>query len=129
MSRPLIGRTASDCHSRNFQKEPEPPGNRWFSGVETDAPDTFETHVADGVGVGADVSIPKTKLSLKICSPAPETVAGMLLEAMWRRMPPPPPGTLLDEMQVTARRLQHQTRSPRPSGRQMAKELLLGRSK
>jgi len=43
-------------------------GIDWFSSIEINPLDTIETYVADGFGVGLSVSIPKTKMSLKVLS-------------------------------------------------------------
>ncbi|HXC99251.1 MAG TPA: hypothetical protein VN048_07910 [Verrucomicrobiae bacterium] len=40
----------------------------WFPGIEINPLGTVETYVADGFGVGFRVSIPKTKMSLKVLS-------------------------------------------------------------
>jgi hypothetical protein len=56
----------------------------WFPSIEINLVDTFETHVADGFGGGLCVSIPKTKMSLKVRSPALKGLAPVVLGALWR---------------------------------------------
>jgi hypothetical protein len=100
-----------------------------FPSTKIDSLDTIETYVADGFGVGLGVSIPKTKMSLKILSFVLKGFAPVVPGALWRGKHSPPLRTLLDELQVTAHRLRHSSRSAGSLGREMAKELLLGTRK
>jgi hypothetical protein len=78
-----------------------------FSSIEINPLNTIETYVADGFCVGLNVSIPKTKLSPKVRSPALKAFAPAVPSAVGRGKPSSPMRTLLDELQVTTPRLRH----------------------
>jgi DNA-binding transcriptional LysR family regulator len=105
ISEPLLCLPATEAISRNFQRGLNRLGIDWFPSIEISSLDTIETYVADGFGVGLSVSIPKTKMSPKVRSLALKGFAPVVLGALWRGKPSPPLRTLLDELQVTARRL------------------------
>ena len=107
ISEPLLCRPASDAISRNVQLGLNRLGIDWFPSIEINSLDTIETYVADGFGVGLSVSIPKTKLSPKVRSPALKAFAPVVPGAVGRGKPSPPLRTLLDELQAAAHGLGH----------------------
>jgi DNA-binding transcriptional LysR family regulator len=106
IAEPLICLPASETMCKNFQQGLHRLGVDWFPGIEVSSVDMIETYVANGFGIGLSVSIPKTKLSPKVCPVALSGFAPVILGALWRGRPTPPIRAVLEEMQARARYLQ-----------------------
>ena len=76
ISEPWLCLPPTEAISRNFQQSLNRFKIDWFPSIET--------YVADGFGVGLSVSIPKTKMSLKILSFVLKGLAPVVLGALWR---------------------------------------------
>ena len=105
---PLIGFPANEVISRNFQQGLAKRGVEWFPSIEVSAISTVETYVANGFGFGLAVSIPKTKLSLKVRSFSLPDFPPVVIGAVWRGKPGILVKAMLDEIQARVEKLRRQ---------------------
>lgn len=102
---PLICLPASEAICKNFQAGLAKIEVDWFPSVEVSSMDLIETYVADGLGVGLAVAIPKSNLSPKIRAiPLPD-FAPIVMGALWRGKTSPLLQMLLEELKSRAKQL------------------------
>lgn len=102
---PLICFPPGEPLAKSFQRKLGELGVDWFPSIEASSADLIETYVANGLGIGVSVAIPK--------KPLPPTVRALPLNgfppvtigASWRGRKTPLLQTFLDELQLRASKL------------------------
>lgn len=102
---PLICLPQTESLCRRFQQKLNDLGVDWFPSIEASSADLVETYVANGLGIGMSVAIPKKEphpnvrvLPLKGFPPA-------VIGALWRGRTTPLLGAFLDEIKLRAKNL------------------------
>lgn len=98
----LICLPASEAICKNFQSGLAKIGVDWFPGIEVSSTDLIETYVANGLGVGLAVVVPKSDLSPKIRAIPLLNFAPIVMGALWRGKTSPMLQTLLSELKSRA---------------------------
>ncbi len=102
---PLICLPQAEFLCKHFQQKLGELGVDWFPSIEASSVDLIETYVANGLGIGVSVMIPKKTLPGNVrvlpLSDFPPVVIG----ALWRGRKTPLLETFLDEVKLRARRL------------------------
>ena len=102
---PLICLPPETPISKNFQKKLGELGVDWFPGIEASSVDLIETYVANGLGIGVSVAIPKKKLPGNVrCVPLPG-FSPVMIGAMWRGHMTPLLEAFLDEVKSRAKQI------------------------
>jgi DNA-binding transcriptional LysR family regulator len=102
---PLICLPPGELLCKNFQQRLNELGVDWFPSLEASSADLIETYVANGLGIGVSVAIPKkTPLPNVRALPLPG-FPPVVIGAMWRGRTTPLLQTFLSEMQTRAQRL------------------------
>lgn len=102
---PLICLPPGELLCKNFQQKLSDIGVDWFPSLEASSADLIETYVANGLGIGVSVAIPKkTPLPNVRVVPLPG-FPPVVIGAMWRCRTTPLLQTVLSEMQTRAQRL------------------------
>jgi DNA-binding transcriptional LysR family regulator len=102
---PLICLPPGELLCKNFQQKLSDIGVDWFPSLEASSADLIETYVANGLGIGVSVAIPKkTPLPNVRILPLPG-FPPVVIGAMWRGRTTPLLQTFLSEMQTRAQRL------------------------
>ena len=102
---PLICLPPTESLCRNFQQKLNELGVDWFPSIEASSVDLIETYVANGLGIGLSVAIPKK-------APPPNVrvlpLAGFppaIIGAMWRGRKTPLLEAFIEEMKLRAKEL------------------------
>jgi DNA-binding transcriptional LysR family regulator len=102
---PLICLPPNELLCKQFQQKLGEMSVDWFPSLEASSADLIETYVANGLGVGVSVAIPKkaplTNVRVLPLPGFPPVIIG----AMWRGRTTPLLQTFLSEMQTRAQRL------------------------
>lgn len=102
---PLICLPPGELLCKNFQQKLTEIGVDWFPSLEASSADLIETYVANGLGIGVSVAIPK-KAPLPNVRVVPlPGFPPVVIGAMWRGRTTPLLQTVLSEMQTRAQRL------------------------
>ncbi len=102
---PLICLPPGELLCKNFQQKLGEVGVDWFPSLEASSADLIETYVANGLGIGVSVAIPKkTPLPNVRVLPLPG-FPPVVIGVMWRGRTTPLLQTFLSEMQTRAQRL------------------------
>jgi DNA-binding transcriptional LysR family regulator len=102
---PLICLPAGESFSKNFQHQLHALGVDWFPGIEASSVDLIETYVANGLGIGVSVAIPKEKLPPNVRALPLPGFPPVIVGAMWRGRRTPLIEMFLAELQSRARQL------------------------
>jgi DNA-binding transcriptional LysR family regulator len=101
----LICLPAGETLSKNFQAQLSRLGVEWFPTIEASSTDLIEIYVANGLGIGLSVALPKNSLSPKVRAlPLPE-FRPALIGAMWRGKMTPLLAAFMEEAKLRAREL------------------------
>jgi DNA-binding transcriptional LysR family regulator len=102
---PLICFPAGEPLGKSFQKKLGELGVDWFPSIEASSADLIETYVANGLGIGVSVTIPKKSPPPTVHALALEGFPPVTIGALWRGRKTPLLQTFLDELQMRATRL------------------------
>jgi DNA-binding transcriptional LysR family regulator len=82
-------------------------GVDWFPGIEVSSIDLIETYVANGLGIGLSVLVPRPVLPQNVRTlPLPKSdFAPVVVGALWRGKTSSLLQAFLDELQRTAKRV------------------------
>jgi DNA-binding transcriptional LysR family regulator len=99
---PLICFPPGEPLGKNFQQKLGELGVDWFPSIEASSADLIETYVANGLGIGVSVAIPRKPLPSKVRALALDGFPPVTIGALWRGRKTPLLQTFLDELQVRA---------------------------
>jgi DNA-binding transcriptional LysR family regulator len=102
---PLICFPPGEPLGKSFQQKLRELGVDWFPSIEASSADLIETYVANGLGIGVSVAIPKKSLPPKVRALALDGFPPVTIGALWRGRKTPLLQTFLDEVQARARHL------------------------
>jgi DNA-binding transcriptional LysR family regulator len=102
---PLVCFPPGEPLGKIFQKKLGELGVDWFPGIEASSADLIETYVANGLGIGVSVAIPKKPLPATVRMLPLDNFPPVTIGALWRGRKTPLLQTFLDELQVRASRL------------------------
>ncbi|MEJ0091842.1 MAG: LysR family transcriptional regulator [Limisphaerales bacterium] len=102
---PLICFPPGEPIGKGFQQKLGELGVDWFPSIEASSADLIETYVANGLGIGVSVAIPKKNLPPKVRALALDDFPSVTIGALWRGRKSPLLQAFLDELQVRASRL------------------------
>jgi DNA-binding transcriptional LysR family regulator len=91
--------------SKNFQQKLGDLGVDWFPGIEASSVDLVETYVANGLGIGLSVAIPKKALPANMRALPLRGFPPVVIGAMWRGRTTPLLAAFLEEMKLRAKQL------------------------
>jgi DNA-binding transcriptional LysR family regulator len=77
----------------------------WFPSIEASSVDLVEAYVANGLGIGLSVAIPKKTLAPNVCALPLRGFPPVAVGAMWRGRTTPLLQAFLEEMKSRARQL------------------------
>lgn len=105
IAEPLICLPPGELICKQFQQKLTELGVDWFPSIEASSADLVETYVANGLGVGVSVDIPK-KLHADnvVVLPLPD-FPPVIIGAMWRGRTTQLLQVFLNEFQARAKRL------------------------
>jgi DNA-binding transcriptional LysR family regulator len=90
---------------KNFQAELGRLGVDWFPSIEASSADLIETYVANGLGIGVSVAIPKKPLPPNVRALPLRGFPPVVIGAMWRGRTTPLLEAFLEEMKLRAKEL------------------------
>jgi DNA-binding transcriptional LysR family regulator len=90
---------------KNFQKKLGELGVDWFPGIEASSVDLVESYVANGLGIGLSVAIPKKALPSSVRALPLPGFPPVVIGAMWRGRTTPLRQAFLEEMKSRAKQL------------------------
>ena len=90
---------------KNFQQKLVELGVDWFPNIEASSVDLIETYVANGLGIGVSVAIPKKMLPPNVRALPLRGFPPVVVGAMWRGRMTPLMQAFLEEMKLSAQRL------------------------
>jgi DNA-binding transcriptional LysR family regulator len=102
---PLISLPAAESIPRIFQEQLRRRGVDWFPSIEASSADLIEAYVANGLGIGLSVAIPKKPLPAKVCALPLNDFPPVVIGALWRGRKTPLLETFLQEVKLRARQL------------------------
>ncbi len=104
---PLICLPEAETICKHFQQGLSGLEVDWFPSIEVSSINLIETYVANGLGIGLSVLVPKAELPPGICVlPLPKSnFAPVIVGALWRGKPSALQQAILNELQLRARRL------------------------
>ena len=102
---PLICLPPTELLCKNFQEKLNEMGVDWFPSLEASSADLIETYVANGLGVGVSVAIPKKAPHANVRALPLPGFPPVIIGAMWRGRTTPLLQAFLSEMQTRARAL------------------------
>ena len=104
---PLICLPDAEAICKHFQQGLSRLGVDWFPSIEVSSIDLIETYVANGLGVGLSVQVPKAEIpaNLQALELPKKDFAPVVVGVLWRGKTSALLQILLDELQVRARRL------------------------
>jgi DNA-binding transcriptional LysR family regulator len=102
---PLICLPPGELLCKQFQQKLNELGVDWFPSLEASSADLIETYVANGLGVGVSVAVPRKTVSPNVRSLPLPGFPPAVIGAMWRGRTTPLLQTILTEMQARAQRL------------------------
>ena len=104
---PLICLPDAEAICKHFQQGLSRLGVDWFPSIEVSSIDLIETYVANGLGIGLSVLVPKTPAPSGVRAlplPKPD-FAPVTVGALWRGKSSVLLQAFLDELQLRAKRL------------------------
>lgn len=102
---PLICLPPTELLCKNFQEKLNEMGVDWFPSLEASSADLIETYVANGLGIGVSVAIPKKAPHANVRVLPLPGFPPVIIGAMWRGRTTPLLQAFLSEMQTRARAL------------------------
>jgi DNA-binding transcriptional LysR family regulator len=104
---PLICLPEAETICKHFQQGLSRLGVDWFPGIEVSSIDLIETYVANGLGIGLSVLVPRPVLPQNVRTlPLPKSdFAPVVVGALWRGKTSSLLQAFLDELQRTAKRV------------------------
>jgi DNA-binding transcriptional LysR family regulator len=102
---PLICLPTAENLSKNFQVELQKRGVDWFPSIEASSVDLIEAYVANGLGIGVSVAIPRKISSPKVRALPLDGFPPVVIGALWRGRKTPLIEAFLDEAQRRVKRL------------------------
>jgi DNA-binding transcriptional LysR family regulator len=102
---PLICLPMAENLSKKFQEELQKRGVDWFPNIEASSVDLIEAYVANGLGIGVSVAIPRKISSPKVRALPLDGFPPVVIGAMWRGRKTPLIEAFLDEAQQRVKRL------------------------
>jgi len=102
---PLICLPPDAPLSKNFQQKLIELGMDWFPSIEASSVDLIETYVANGLGIGVSVAIPKKALSPNVRVLQLTGFPPVVIGAMWRGGKTPLMEAFIEEMKLRAKEL------------------------
>jgi len=102
---PLICLPAAENIPRTFQEQLRKRGVDWFPSIEASSTDLIEAYVANGLGIGVSVAIPKKPLLAGVGALPLNGFPPVVIGALWRGRKTPLRETFLNEVKWRARRL------------------------
>jgi len=102
---PLICLPAAESLSKIFQEQLQKRGVDWFPSIEASSVDLIEAYVANGLGIGISVAIPRKTSSPRVRVLALDGFPPVVIGAMWRGRKTPLIETFLAEAQKRAKQL------------------------
>lgn len=102
---PLICLRAFETISKSFQQSLAKLEVDWFPSVEVSSLELIETYVANGLGIGVSVSIPKGNISSKLRRIPLPGFPPVVIGALWRGKKNPLLETVLAELERRAKSL------------------------
>lgn len=102
---PLVCFPPGEPIGKGFQQKLGELGVDWFPSIEASSADLIETYVANGLGIGVSVAIPKKNMPPKVRALTLEGFPSVTIGALWRGHKTPLLQAFLDELQIRAARL------------------------
>jgi DNA-binding transcriptional LysR family regulator len=102
---PLICLPPGELLCKQFQQKLTELGVDWFPSIEASSADLIETYVANGLGIGVSVDVPKKTLPENVKTLPLPGFPPAVIGAMWRGQTTPLLQVFLNEFQVRARQL------------------------
>jgi DNA-binding transcriptional LysR family regulator len=102
---PLICLPAAENIPRIFQEQLRKRGVDWFPSIEASSADLIEAYVANGLGIGVSVAIPKKPLPAGVGALPLNGFPPVVIGALWRGRRTPLLETFLNELKLRAQRL------------------------
>ncbi len=102
---PLICLPQGEALCRSFQQRLGELGVDWFPSIEASSVDLVETYVANGLGIGVSVAIPKKALPANVRALPLPGFPPVIIGAMWRGRMTPLLAAFLEEMKLRAKEL------------------------
>jgi DNA-binding transcriptional LysR family regulator len=102
---PLICLPPGELLCKQFQQKLADLGVDWFPSIEASSADLVETYVANGLGIGVSVAIPKKSLPENVQALPLPGFPPVIIGAMWRGRTTQLLQVFLSEFQARARRL------------------------
>jgi DNA-binding transcriptional LysR family regulator len=101
----LICLPSGESLCKNFQQRLGELGVDWFPGIEASSTDLIEAYVANGLGIGVSVSIPKKSLPPNVRTLPLDGFPPVVIGALWRGRKTPLIELFLEESQRRVKRL------------------------
>jgi DNA-binding transcriptional LysR family regulator len=105
INEPLICLPVSESLSKNFIQQLNELGVDWFPSIEASSVDLVETYVANGLGIGMSVAIPKKPLSANVRALPLPGFPPVVIGALWRGRTTPLLQAFFDELKLRAKQL------------------------
>ena len=105
INEPLICLPVSESLSKNFLQQLNELGVDWFPSIEASSVDLVETYVANGLGIGMSVAIPKKPLSANVRALPLPGFPPVVIGALWRGRTTPLLQAFFDELKLRAKQL------------------------
>src|ERR1035437_2726128 len=105
VNEPLICLPVSESLSKNFLQQLNELGVDWFPSIEASSVDLVETYVANGLGIGMSVAIPKKPLSTNVRALPLPGFPPVVIGALWRGRTTPLLQAFFDELKLRAKQL------------------------
>jgi DNA-binding transcriptional LysR family regulator len=104
---PLICLPDAEAICKHFQQGLNRLGVDWFPSIEVSSIDLIETYVANGLGIGVSVLVPKAELppGLQAIQLPKADFPPVIVGALWRGKASPLLQVILDELRARARKL------------------------
>lgn len=104
---PLICLPDAEAICKHFQQGLNRLGVDWFPSIEVSSIDLIETYVANGLGIGVSVLVPKAELppGLQAIELSKTDFPPVIVGALWRGKASPLLQVILDELRARARKL------------------------
>ena len=105
ISEPLICLPAAENLSKKFQEQLQKRGVDWFPAIEASSVDLVEAYVANGLGIGVSVAIPRKNSPDKVRALPLDGFPPVVIGALWRGRKSPLLEAFLAEAQKRAKEL------------------------
>jgi DNA-binding transcriptional LysR family regulator len=102
---PLICLPAAENVPRIFQEQLRKRDVDWFPSIEASSADLIEAYVANGLGIGVSVAIPKKTLPAGVGALPLDGFPPVVIGAMWRGCKTPLMEAFIEEMKLHAKEL------------------------